>query len=86
MAVKGTSQRQGLAAKLFHKIEEEVIAKTKKEGGSSFKLLVRAGKENNERYWTTKGFVTRHEMVFKPGDAGSKTGFTVLEMYKDYHI
>ena len=85
VAVLGTSQKKGLAGNLFRRIEEEVTEKTKAEGGSSFKLLVRTGKENNERYWTSKGFETRDEMFFKPGSFDSKTGFTILEMYKDYH-
>ena len=86
LAVHLSFQKHGLATKLLTMIEEEIASKTRQIGKTSFILLVRTGKENNERFWTKKGFVTRSQLYFKPGEYGSKRGFTMLEMAKQYQV
>ena len=39
-------------------------------------------KEITKSIGKKKGFVTRKEMRFRPGDFGSQTGFNILEMEK----
>ena len=41
-------------------------------------------KEINMRYWTRKGFTPLREVRFEGRTAGSASGFSSLEMYRDH--
>lgn len=50
------------------------------------RLKIRTIKEINERYWTKKGFTTLREIRFDVGTAGSLTGLSCLEMFRDHSV
>jgi len=86
VAVDTTMQKSGLSSNLVSRITEEIASNTRMSGGSKYTLMVRAGKETVEKYWTKQGFATMRESYFKPGDFGSETGFTILDMFKDQYV
>lgn len=86
VAVDPTYQKKGLVAPILRRIVEEIAENTRNDGGKYMKLMVRTGKENNERYWLAKGFVTIKETRFEKGDFGSEIGFSILDMEKIYPV
>ena len=80
VAVDPSLQKSGLASRLCEEVELELKEKARKDGKKRVRLMIRTGKENNERYWTRKGYRTVSEMKFPVGDLGSKTGFIILDM------
>ncbi|KAI4132989.1 MAG: hypothetical protein LQ338_000457 [Usnochroma carphineum] len=78
-------QKQGLAGKLMKMVTEEVASQVKSQGkGPEFKLVVRAMKETNEKYWVGKGFKIVAEKCFEPGLFGSPTGFHIVDLTQDH--
>lgn len=78
-------QKQGLAEKLLELVTDEVSSQVKAQGkGPRFKLVVRALKEINEKYWLSKGFKPVGEKFFEPGIFGSPTGFHMLDLTRDH--
>ncbi|KAL2044469.1 hypothetical protein N7G274_003174 [Stereocaulon virgatum] len=77
-------QSQGLASQLFANVTEEIFGGVRSRGGSRVRLMVCTFKEINEGYWTAKGFVKLTEMRFDVGTAGSLTGFSSMDMYRDH--
>ena len=80
VAVDPSLQRSGLASRLCGEVETELKEKARKDGKKRVGLMIRAGKEKTEIYWTKKGFRFVSEMKFPVGDLGSKTGFSILDM------
>ena len=68
------------------KATEEIVKVVKVGGGSMVRLKIRTMKEINERYWTKKGFTTLREIRFNVGTAGSLTGLSCLEMFRDHSV
>ncbi len=82
VAVDPTLQKKGLASRICAEVEAELKEKVRKEGKKKLRLMIRTAKENNEAYWTRKGYRVVGETKFPPGNYGSKTGFTVLDMQR----
>ena len=80
VAVDPSIQKSGLGSRMSGIVEAELKEKVRGMGKKQLKLMVRTGKENNGAYWTKKGYRIVGEEFFAPGNFGSKTGFTVLEM------
>ena len=76
--VKGT----GISSNLRRRMEGHLVEAAQVRGAKTLTLMVRTGKENNEGYWTRAGYREVSEKKFAPGFAGSKTGFTILDMEK----
>ncbi|KAL8701626.1 MAG: hypothetical protein Q9201_004811 [Fulgogasparrea decipioides] len=78
-------QKQGLADQLLNRVAEEVGSQVRMSGkGPEFKLMVRVLKEVNEKYWLRKGFKPVGEKFFEPGLFGTKTGFHIMDLSRDY--
>ena len=78
-------QKQGLADKMLGTVQEEVASLVRSQGkGPEFKLVVRALKETNEAYWTSKGFKTVGTKAFEAGLFGDSAEFTLLDMIRDH--
>ena len=86
VAVDPRFQLHGLASQLLVKATEEIVEVVKVGGGSMVRLKIRTIKEINEGYWTKTGFTTLREMRFDVGTAGSLTGFSSLEMFRDHSV
>ncbi|KAK3174374.1 hypothetical protein OEA41_001618 [Lepraria neglecta] len=86
VAVDPRFQLHGLASQLLVKATEEIVEVVKVGGASMVRLKVRTIKEINEGYWTKTGFTTLREMRFDVGTAGSSTGFSSLEMFRDHSV
>ena len=86
VAVDPRFQLHGLASQLLVKSTEEIFEVVKVGGGSMVRLKIRTIKEINEGYWTKTGFMTLREMRFDVGTAGSLTGFSSLEMFRDHSV
>ena len=82
VAVDPSLQRSGLASRLCGEVEAELKEKARTKGKKQLNLMIRTGKENNEPYWTRKGYRVLSEVRYAPGNFGSKTGFVVLDMEK----
>ena len=80
VAVDPSLQKSGLASRLCQEVEMELKEKARKNGRKKVGLMIRTGRENNEIYWTGKGYRVLSQMTFPVGDFGSMTGFTILDM------
>ena len=77
---------QGLASQLLAKVTAEIFQGVRSKGGSRVRLMVSNLKEINEGYWTARGFTGLKEMRFAVGTAGSLTGLSNLDMYRDHFL
>ncbi|KAL8718802.1 MAG: hypothetical protein Q9225_004112 [Loekoesia sp. 1 TL-2023] len=85
VCVRPDWQKQGLADRLLEMVTDEVRSQVEAQGkGPRFKLVVRALKEINEKYWLSKGFKPVGERFFEPGIFGSPTGFHILDLTRDH--
>lgn len=73
---------KGLSTPLVRRVEKVLEGKTRLRGSKKLTLMVRAGKESNEGYWSQKGYREVAERRFGPGYGGSVTGFSLLDMEK----
>ena len=80
VVVDPTLQSKGLASRLCGEVDKELRERAKEDGKKKISLMIRAGKEKVEEYWTRKGYRTLHETHFPVGNFGSKTGFSILDM------
>ena len=72
--------KSGLATLVCNEVEKDLKEKLRSAGKKQMQLMIRTGKENNEVYWTKKGYQIISETKFAPGNFGSRTGFILLDM------
>lgn len=82
MAVEPELQGRGISTQLLEGTLEEIKRRVSEGGKRATRVLVSTMKELTEGYYQKKGWETTEERRFPPGTAGSRTGFTVVEMVK----
>lgn len=81
MAVDPSLQRQGLAAWLMRKVEEEIRRRWEERGGKKgLVLLLTTLKEINGEFYARRGYAVDYETRFPPGWLQSEKGFGVVHM------